>query len=452
MTSKPLLAKPPTPSTREVYIYIQLLGELTSVPAALLRMQTLADGTQLGRFRYGDRYLERAGAVALDPFQLPLGKTVYEFTELYGIPGVVRDAGPDTWGRRVIEHHLERSPADLQEIDYLLHGPMDGAGNLSFGLTAQPPAPKRSYNRTHQLADLIDATQAIDAGEPLTTHLLGALNHLTAGTSLGGARPKATVEDADVLWLAKFPGKGDPFNLQRVEFATLELARRCGLNVAQARLQTVAKQDVLMLQRFDRQHLELGVKRNAGQGKTQNGHLRFGMASAFTLLGCGDSHLDRSRWSYPLLADQLRRWSAKPADDKVELFKRMVFNAAITNNDDHPRNHALLHRQAGWRLSPAYDLLPTPLVSQQRRDLALTVGHYGRTASLYNLLSQSGQFGLSDDEARRQVEATVGVVRQWRTVFAGCGVSEKDMDFIAPAMLPECFFYATKETRSDDFL
>jgi serine/threonine-protein kinase HipA len=148
-------------SERQAYVYIQLPGALETVPAALLRVQTLPDGAQIGRFRYGDRYVERPDAVALDPFRLPLARQVFEFTQLKGIPGAVRDAAPDAWGRRVIEHHLARGPADLQEIDYLLHGPQDGAGYLSFGLKAAPPAPRRHYNRTHQLHDLITASQAI---------------------------------------------------------------------------------------------------------------------------------------------------------------------------------------------------------------------------------------------------------------------------------------------------
>ena len=417
-------------SEREAYVYIQLPGTLETVPAALLRVQTLSDGTQIGRFRYGDRYLQRQEAVALDPFQLPLARRVFEFTQFKGIPGAVRDAGPDAWGRRVIEHKLERSAADLQEIDYLLYGPQDGAGYLSFGLKAEPPAPKRQYNRTHQLAELIAATQAIEEGRPVAAHLL---ERLDPGTSMGGARPKATIEDAQSLWLGKFPAKDDRFNLQRVEFATLDLARRCGLNVTQARLQTVADSDVLMLQRFDRDY-------------TDKGYLRFGLVSGLTVLDCGDSHLDRERWSYPLMADNLRRWSDKPEADCAELFKRMVFNAAVTNNDDHPRNHALLRRQKGWRLSPAYDLVPAHVVSLERRDLALTVGSYGRTASIYNLLSQAGRFGLSAEEARAEIDRIVEAVRHWRDSFFACGVSARDIDYIAPAILPDCFFF---ERRPD---
>lgn len=161
------------------------------------------------------------------------------------------------------------------------------------------------------------------------------------------------------FWLGKFPARDDRFNLRRVEFGTLELARRCGLNVTQARLQSVGESDVLMLRRFDRDY-------------TGMGHLRFGLVSGLSVLDCGDSYLDRECWSYPLLADNLRRWSDKPEADCAELFRRMVFNAAVTNNDDHPRNHALLRRQKGWRLSPAYDLVPAPapVISLERRALA----------------------------------------------------------------------------------
>jgi serine/threonine-protein kinase HipA len=412
-------------SERHAYIYIQLPGTLNTVPAALLKVENLPEGTFVGRFRYGDRYLERKDAIAFDPFHLPLGDTVHEFTKLKGIPGAVRDAGPDSWGRRVIEHKLERSPEDLEEIDYLLNGPQDGAGYLSFGSKMESVASKRRYNRTHQLADLIATAEAIEEGKRIPVQIL---EQLEPGTSMGGARPKATIEDGNRLWLGKFPEKSDRYNLQRVEYATLELAGRCGITVCNARLQSVAKQDVLMLERFDRE-------------STDRGYLRFGLVSALTLLDCEDSHLDRERWSYLLLADQLRRWSERPDEDRSELFRRIVFNAAVTNNDDHPRNHAVLRTARGWRLTPAYDLVPVPLVSLERRDLAMTVGTYGRTASIYNLLSQCDRFGLNAEAARKEVEHIVAVVRTWRDHFHACGVSEKDIDYIARAFLPESFFF-----------
>lgn len=412
-------------SERQAYIYIQLAGTLTTVPAALLKVEKLDDGTFVGRFRYGDRYLERKDAVAFDPFRLPLGDTVREFTKLKGIPGAVRDASPDAWGRRVIEHKLDRSPGDLEEIDYLLNGPQDGAGNLSCGTEVDPPRSKRRYNRTPQLAELIEVAEAIEEGKRVPEHILAQLE---PGTSMGGARPKATIEEGDRLWLGKFPQKDDRFNLQRVEYATLELARRCGIDACHAILQPVAGHDVLMLERFDRE-------------RTDGGYLRLGLVSGLTILDADDNHLDRDRWSYPLLADNLRRWSREPDKDRAELFRRMVFNACVTNNDDHPRNHAIRHTARGWRLTPAYDLVPSPVVSLERRDLALTIGTFGRTASVYNLLSQCDRFGLTIEAARKEIETVAATVRGWRDHFRNSGVSEKDVETIAPAFLPECFLF-----------
>jgi len=412
-------------SERQAYVYVQLPGTLDTVPAALLKVEKLRDGTFVGRFRYGDRYVERKDAISFDPFRLPLGNTVHEFTKLKGIPGAVRDAGPDAWGRRVIEHKLERSAGDLEEIDYLLNGPQDGAGYLSFGLKLEPPAPKRRYNQTHQLADLVAATEAIEEGKRVPAHIL---EQLEPGTSMGGARPKATIEDGNRLWIGKFPEKADRCNLQRVEYATLELARHCGIAACNARLESVGGRDVLMVERFDRQ-------------STQGGYLRFGLASGLTLLDADDSYLDRERWSYPLLADELRRWSEKPDEDRAELFRRIVFNAAVTNNDDHPRNHAVRRTVRGWRLAPAYDLVPAPLVSLEHRDLAMTVGKYGRTASIYNLLSQCERYGLAAEAARKEIEQVVATLRDWRDHFRARGVSAKDAEYIAPAFLPEGFFF-----------
>ena len=412
-------------SEREAYVYIQLPGTLDTVPAALLRVRKLDDGTYVGRFRYGDRYLERHNAVELDRFRLPLGRETYEFTKFKGIPGAVRDASPDAWGRRVIEHILGKTSSDLEEVDYLLHGPQDGAGYLSFGRKAEPPAPRHKYNRTHQLGDLIRIAEAVEEGRRVPEYLL---EQLEPGTSLGGARPKATVEDDHVLWLAKFPEQGGRFDLQRVEFATLELARRCDINACGARLQDVAGKTVLMLERFDRQWAVTGYR-------------RYGLVSGLTVLDAEESHLNRDRWSYPLLADELQRWSERPKQDTAELFRRLVFNAAVTNNDDHPRNHALLRGERGWALSPTYDLVPVPMVSEEQRDLALVVGSFGRAASRYNIMSQAARFGLTSDAAHHEFEKVVGVVKDWQAIFRSCHVADRDIDYVAPAFLPACLFF-----------
>ncbi|MGH6611255.1 MAG: type II toxin-antitoxin system HipA family toxin [Burkholderiaceae bacterium] len=414
-------------SERDAFIYIQLPGSLETVAAARLVIETPASGINVGRFAYGRSYLERADAIEFDPFSLPLKSGVTEFTKLRGVPGAVRDASPDAWGRRVIEHHLRAGPRDLSEIDYLLNGPQDGAGSLSFGRGPQPPAPRGRFNQTQQLDSLIEAADAVEDGRLIPAQLLAGFSESGLGTSLGGARPKATIEDDDRLWLAKFPERGDEINLQRIEGATLELAKRAGLSVCNARLQKVGALDVLMLERFDRRRVD-------------GDYLRFGFVSGLTVLDADDTYLDRSQWSYLLLADELRRWSSRPQRDLAELFRRVVFNAAVTNIDDHPRNHALVRHADGWRLSPAYDLVPQRSLSQERRDLAMTVGRFGRAASLFNILSECGRFGLALDQARAEFERIVKIVEAWRNVFHELGVSERDIEYVAPAFTPPSLF------------
>jgi len=136
----------------------------------------------------------------------------------------------------------------------------------------------------------------------------------------------------------------------------------------------------------------------------------------------------------------LRRWSAKPDEDRRELFMRMVFNAMVTNIDDHPRNHALLRTPSGRWLPPACDIVPVPLVSQERRDLALEVGRFGRVGSLYNLLSDCGAFGLTTGEAQTLIENTLGVVKGWREFFAKHDVQARSIDMPERAILPDCFY------------
>lgn len=408
------------------YVFAQLRGTFEWVPCASLKVREVGAGAFQGTFTYGRRYLERPNVIALDPYHLPLSAKPLYFTKLKGIPGALRDAGPDAWGRRVIQARLARPEADITEMEYLLNGPDDGAGNLRFGLSVTPPGPARPFNRTHQLQALTEAAEQLEETGKLPHEIL---ERLEPGTSMGGARPKVTVEDEHRIYLAKLPEKRDQHNMQRIEYATLELARAAGLHVCGTRLETVGKAEALMLLRFDREW-----------NSDAQAYARHGLVSGLTVLDAEDGYTGRERWSYRLLADELRRWSVKPDDDRRELFLRMVFNAMVTNNDDHPRNHALLHTSSGWQLSPAYDIVPVPLVSQERRDLALEAGRFGRVASLYNLLSDCGAFGLSTQEAQALVENMLGVVKGWREFFAKHNVEARSIEMLEQAILPDCFY------------
>jgi serine/threonine-protein kinase HipA len=410
----------------ECFVYLTLPGETTPVTAGRFTLAPDRRGVPEGRFVYGRSYLERPDAVPLDPVELKLAPRVYANASLGGVFGAIRDASPDYWGRRVIERHLGRArPA---EMDYLLHSPDDRAGALGFGLNAMPPAPRRIFNRTLDLAALQAIADAIVADEDsLPAEGVAAADQaqverlLMLGTSMGGARPKTVVEDDQGLWIAKFNRRDDAWNCARVEHAMLLLARDCGISAAQSRVVQVADRDVLLVKRFDRE-------------KTASGYRRARMVSALTLLRADDTWQSRDKWSYVRLVEELRRVCAAARRDAGELFRRMCFNALISNTDDHPRNHAVIARDADWALSPAYDLTPATPVSLERRDLAMECGDAGRFANAANLLSQSARFLLDADDARGLVETMRAQVHaSWYVTARAAGVSENDCERIAGA-------------------
>ena len=256
---------------------------------------------------------------------------------------------------------------------------------------------------------------------------------LQAGTSMGGARPKATVEDEDGLWLAKFTHPDDRWNNPRVEHAMLTLARSCGLTCAESKLTKVGERDVILVKRFDRH-------------KTDKGYRRCRMVSALTLIDAedtADTPDKRDKWSYLLLADEIRRANTdNQARDLPELFRRVCFNALISNTDDHPRNHAVIATDAEWSLSPAYDLTPNPMIALGRRDLAMAFGDWGRYANRTNLLSQCERFLISKEEGARILdEMAAAVGGGWYGAARQAGVTERDCELIRSAFAYEGFGY-----------
>jgi serine/threonine-protein kinase HipA len=411
----------------ECFVYITLPGQTEPVTAGRFVLSTDRRGVPEGRFVYGRSYLERPNAVALDPVELKLAPRTYATAALGGVFGALRDASPDYWGRRVIQRHLGK--AQPSEMEYLLLSPDDRAGALGFGLNQTPPAPKRTFNQTLELAKLQSIADAIltEDDRPAAGAGAGADHHdqveklMMIGTSMGGARPKAVVEDEDGLWVAKFNCPDDSWNNARVEHAMLTLARACGLTTAESRVVDVAGRDVLLVKRFDRE-------------KTQAGYLRTRMVSALTLLRAEDTYQSRDKWSYVLLAEEVRRVCAEPAQNAAELFRRMCFNALISNVDDHPRNHAVIAKDNDWKLSPAYDLTPAVPISQERRDLAMECGDAGRFANAENLLSQSARFLLERDKVRAIIDGMEAQVRgTWYATARATGVSERDCEQIARA-------------------
>jgi serine/threonine-protein kinase HipA len=408
-------------TARECYVYITLPGETEFVIAGKFELTTNRRDIPTGRFIYGRSYLDRKNAVAIDPLELKLSIKTYDTNLLKGVFGALRDASPDSWGRRVIEKYTGQ--AQLGEIDYLLHSPDDRAGALGFGLNKEPPAPRRKFNQTMELEWLQELANLIIADEDLPdgAEAEQAQKLMGNGTSMGGARPKAVVEDESGLWIAKLRHPEDKWNDARVEHAMLMLARECGLQVAESKVVTIGEHDAVLIKRFDRENTTAGYRRGR-------------MLSALTLLRSDENYQDREKWSYVLLVEELRRISSQPRTDAPELFRRMCFNALISNTDDHPRNHAVVAMNTDWKLSPAYDLTPTTPVSIEHRDLALECGDMGRYANAENLLSQSARFLLKPDEARKTIdEMEQNVKTKWYDIARREGVTEKDCEKIADA-------------------
>ena len=409
-------------SGSECFVYITLPGATSSITAGRFVLEKKQQGDPLGRFVYGRSYLNNPEAVPIDPVELHLSEKTYETVQLNGIFGALRDSGPDYWGRRIIEKHAGK--AQLGELDYLLESPDDRAGALGFGLNKVPPAPQRKFNKTLDLEKLQNLADAlVNDKVPKDPDAAQVQDLMLLGTSMGGARPKAVVQDDDGLWIAKFNRSDDRWNNTRVEHAMLRLARECGISTAESRIEAVAGKDVLLIKRFDRE-------------KTPKGYTRARMVSGLTLLRADESLEMRTRWSYVILVEELRRVVAEPKKDARELFRRMCFNALVSNIDDHPRNHAVIAKDKDWKLSPAYDLTPAPVIAQERRDLAMECGDMGRYANAKNILSQHARFLLDENEAAKIVgDMKEQVAATWYDTVRASGVSESDAEIIRGAFV-----------------
>lgn len=410
----------------EFTVFIHLPGQLEAVPAGRLELLEQGADTLQSRFRYGRRYAERKQCLALDPLTLalpgpgvdterapPAGRNgaLAEF-------GVIRDAAPDRWGRRVIENKL-RKTGPLPESEYLRHAGGNRTGALDFRAAPDSPTSHGPLAQVLDLAYLQEAAERIDAGEPIPAQLAGIFD---AGSSMGGARPKAVVEVDGRQWLAKFALPGDPFCIPLIEYATLELARAAGLQVPALRLEWLGPaRPVMLIERFDR-------------APAPGGYTRRHFLSALTLLACHES--DSPHMSYADLSLAIATHGAAAAirTDQHELFARMVFNVLVHNNDDHLRNHGFLFDPTigGLRLSPLYDVLPTPSHAQERH-LHLGVGTEGRLATLPNAMSRHGIFALTRPQASEIVQRVAGVVREWKQRFEEWGVPGVEIDRVASA-------------------
>ncbi len=363
------------------------------------------------RFLYGRSYRERQTAIALCPEGMALGEAEFVGRRPGALPGPIRDAGPGAWARYAIEYR--RGVAQLGELDLLLEGHGDRIGALEFSASAteldRTPLPDVS------LADMEAAARGVQDGQPLPQHLLDALRH---GTTIGGARPKAALQLDGASWVAKFSSTTDHSRVVRWEAAALSLAEDAGIRVPRHRLESVNARDVLLVERFDREVVRGSTHRQL-------------MLTALTLLDLDDTEATLA--SYPDLSEALLRHAADPKSDRVELFRRMVFNILIGNEDDHAKNHACFWDGRVLRLTSAYDIVPQRRAGQEARQ-AMIVGERGqggREGSLANALTSADRFGLEVDEARELAQELRAIVEErWESVFAEHGVPAAELQML----------------------
>ncbi|TCL81770.1 MULTISPECIES: type II toxin-antitoxin system HipA family toxin [unclassified Rathayibacter] len=387
-------------TSEHAYVWTWLPGAGVPVVAGVVE----ADGAAT-RFAYARSYLERPGAIALAP-ELPLTRGAQPPRDGLVIAGALRDGAPDGWGRGVIRYGLGLGEDDdLGEIDYLLRSGSDRFGALDF---QESPTDYVSRSDSATLEELRRAAEALEAGVRLTPELEAALEH---GTSIGGARPKATLisEDGRRI-LAKFASSTDRlFSYVRAEATMLALAARASIDVPTWEVVTAGGKDVLLLERFDRG--PEGTRRHVVSGLTL----------------AGESEMTARYVSYPSILDVLRQYGDAAAGE--ELFRRIAFNMAISNSDDHARNHAAFWDGASLRLTPAFDLTPGPR-SGESASQAMAFGRRGeRRSSLPLLVQQSGTYGLSTKQGRRITEDVVATVHDgWHDAVTEAGLSARDRD------------------------
>ena len=376
-------------------------------------------------FEYDKEWLKKTRlALTLDPELMPYAGRQYPNGK--NIFGLFADASPDRWGRvlmnkreRILAEREGRKPSKLYDSDYLL-GVYDETrmGGIRFKSTLEGPflsndketaAPPWATLRT-----LEEASRNFENDETgLSEKWLNQL--IRPGSSLGGARPKATVVDTkDQLWIAKFPSKNDENDTGAWEKVAHDLAAFCGLNVPEAKLEKFSPLgSTFLIKRFDR-----------------IGNKRIHFASAMTLLGKTDGASAADGSSYLDIAAFIKSYGAHPKKDLIELWKRIVFNMAVTNTDDHLRNHAFILTDKGWILSPLYDVNPVPYGDE----LSLNVDEEDNRISIDLAVQTAVRFGISKSDAEDYAEDILKIIRDnWEKTAVGYGLTRRQIEEMRPA-------------------
>lgn len=360
-----------------------------------------------GRFRYIPEYLARPTAFPLDPLHLPLTTNVFDADRPHaGVHGVFEDSLPDDWGRRLMVRRYRLGRAEQRVPNLLRLLGNQGLGAVSYIERGKYSHPISMISSRHlqELALLAEKFETDGVVEDDEFALL-----FQAGSSPGGARPKALIEDDNGAWLAKFASTKDQLDVVSMEAATMELARRSGVDTAETKLVTLGSRKCLLVKRFD-------IAVTGGRN-----HL-ISMQSLLKADGYYNA-------SYRDLAEVIRHVSAVPQQNLHMLYRQMVFNVMIGNTDDHLKNFCMLHDAQGWRLSPAFDLIPNIGFNQEH---TLRIGLDLRPPHLETILAEAKYFGIKRRHTVLELIHEVGLaVSQWQTIFSEHAVPQNNIEIIS---------------------
>lgn len=395
----------------EAFVWIWLPNETEPVVAGKLTSQSNSLV-----FNYGQSYLSREDAIAIYEPELPLEPGLLPLVPGMRMPSCIRDGSPDAWGRRVIINKKIGNPgsatdtSQLDELTYLLESGSDRIGALDFQLSPTTYEPRDSRNVP--LEELLEVVDRVEKGLPISHQLDAALNH---GTSIGGARPKALIEEESKKYIAKFSSTTDIYGIVKAEFIAMRLANLAGLTVAPVHITQSSNKDVLLIERFDRIASEKGWKRRC-------------MVSSLTLLAL-DEMMARYA-SYENLAEIIRHRFTDASITLKELFGRIAFSILVGNTDDHARNHAAFWDGKMLSLTPAYDICPQGRTGNEASQ-AMLISENDRKSKISVCFNAAPLFLLSEKEAVSIVEGHLNTIKtHWNAVCAEAKITEIDKRFL----------------------
>lgn len=411
---------------KKVYVYENWMSDEPSLLGTLYI--DVLRGSEVYSFEFDETWLNNPHINILDPnLHFYSGRQYINDKNIFGL---FSDSAPDRWGRlllnrreRIIANNESRKPNKLYESDYLL-GVYDETRMGGLRFKTDKEGDFLSSDRATSvppwttLRTLEEAARNFESDDKtLSTKWLNQL--IKPGSSLGGARPKASVKDqSDQLWIAKFPSKNDDYDIGVWEKIAHDLAKMCGLNVVESKIEKFSQYGTtFLIKRFDR-----------------NKKQRIHFSSAMTMLGKKDGDNSSVGVSYLDIVSFIKSYGASPKKDLKELWKRIVFNMAISNTDDHLRNHGFLLTKNGWELSPLYDINPIPYGNE----LSLNITKYDNTIDINLAIEVAEQFGLSKKESIDLANKIITTVNEnWKNIATKYGLSKKEMEYMVPAFSTE---------------